>query len=162
MSYTAVGIPPSKIFIINPRGEHRFRNLDSRVLAHALINLRHTIALSDFASRQIGHRSCVKTALWGANCIALARPGHATDRSPEGSACVGELRRHSSTVMTSTWRSLVNVNQLVHSIFPPLTPPEQPETPAAREEYSDFNFWKTQPPPLVIDELDSGAKGTKK
>lgn len=66
--------------------------------------------------------------------------------------CVGELRKASSAVATSTWGSLTSVNTLVQAMFPPLQEEAPNQTPE-REEYNDYNYWHVMPP-IIIDSED--------
>ncbi len=93
----------------------------------------------------------------------------------------GELRKASSTVVTSTWRSLTSINELVHAMFPPLKDPVaavaaaaagnilagggggaalSPEPPEDfiddRDEFRDLNYWSV-PPPLILDDPEEKA-----
>ena len=72
----------------------------------------------------------------------------------------GELRKASSAVSTSTWASLVNVNDLVHEVFPHISPSHPPGgTPASpgevlpplKEAFNDYGFWRP-PPAIILDE----------
>lgn len=65
---------------------------------------------------------------------------------------VGELRKASSAVATSTWGSLTSVNTIVQAMFPPLQQ-EAPHATPEREEYNDYNYWHVTPP-IIIDSED--------
>ena len=83
--------------------------------------------------------------------------------------CAGELRKASSAVSTSTWASLVNVNDLVHEMFPHVAPTRSPEGRAAppgqvlaplKDAFNDYGFWRTAPA-LVMEPEPSPEQMTE-
>jgi hypothetical protein len=61
---------------------------------------------------------------------------------------VGELRKASSSIDTSTWSTLKGINDLVHQVFPPMNNTES-EDLQEREEFNDYNFWHKHPAIIV-------------
>ena len=100
-----------------------------------------------------------------AHALNLLHPSHMLSLpcTPARPRCAGELRKASSAVSTSTWASLVNVNDLVHEMFPHVAPTRSPEGEAAppgqvlpplKDAFNDYGFWRSAP--ALITEPEPG------